>query len=92
MFEFLNVATTQDDFLRLQGFAKLLHNFAHVLFPLLSAQPLQTTNPDIVFVCLAILVRQVGHFHWLEQAIHNHGGAQTCTKTEKKHVPVFVTA
>src|ERR1700740_2631241 len=50
MFEFFSVATTQHDVFCLQGIAKLARNLAHVLFPLLSAQPFETTNTDILFV------------------------------------------
>src|SRR6266478_6757959 len=92
MFEFPDVATTQDNFLREQGIAKLFHNLAHVLLPLLFAQPLQTTNTDVVFVGLPVLVGQVGQLHWLEQAIHNHGRTQTRTQTQKKHAPALVAA
>jgi hypothetical protein len=40
MIELLDVAATQNNFLRHQGIAKLSHNLVHVLLPLLCAQTL----------------------------------------------------
>src|ERR1700686_1407066 len=58
-FEFLGVSTAEYDLFGLQGVAKLPHNLEHVLLPSFSAQALQAPHPNVVFECLAALVRQV---------------------------------
>src|SRR5437879_3155012 len=47
----LNVPTTEHDLFGLQSCAELLHNFGHVLFPFLSAQALQSPDPNIILKC-----------------------------------------
>src|SRR5207253_9474539 len=59
----LNVPTTEHDLFGLQSCAELLHNFGHVLFPFLSAQALQSPDPNIILKCAPVPIRQVSKFH-----------------------------
>src|SRR5947209_20587300 len=55
----LNVATAQHDFFGLQSFPKLLHDFGHMLLPLLFAQAVEAPDAQVILKGSPVLVRQV---------------------------------
>jgi hypothetical protein len=87
MFELFGVATAQDDVFWLKGSGKTLHDVGDLSPPFFLAQTLHPCSPDIVLERLTLPIGKVTEFHWLKNAVDDHGGAQTCPKPQKEHSP-----
>src|SRR5207253_2136218 len=91
LFQLLDVASTEDDFVRFDRSNQALHDIGHITSPFLLAVLFQSSNPDVIFKG-GLLIRQVAQLHWFDDAIDNQGGSKTGSQAEKEHLAALVTS
>src|SRR5262245_37578515 len=89
--QFVDVATSQDNILRFKRDRKTLDNVEYIVPPFLHAVFIERSNSDVVFEH-GIPGQQLTEHHWLDNAVHEQGGAEACSKTEEEHFPDLVAA
>src|SRR5579875_2138654 len=92
LFDFMDISSTQHHVVSFQSFLELFHDVGHVTPPSLFTETCETVNPNVILVSPPFLVGKVRQLHGFDDAIHNHGRAETSAQTKKKHPPPFVTS
>src|SRR5215471_18163318 len=92
MINLLRVAASKDDIVRLQGGDHTIDDVLDPSLPFPFTQPLQACCSDVMLERLAVPVRQMCEFHWLQVAIDNHRGAKSRTEPEEQHSAPLVTS
>ena len=91
LFQFLHVASAQNDVVGFEGGDQAAHHVRDIAPPFLLALLLQSPNAHVILVG-ALLVRQMAQFHRLDDAIHNHGGTEAGSQAQEEHLAALVAS
>src|SRR5579863_2828076 len=92
LLDLMDISSTQHHVVCFQSFLELFHDVGHVTPPPLFTEACETANPNVILVTPPFLVGKVCQLHWFDDAINDHGRAETSAQTKKKHPPAFVTS
>src|SRR3989442_2350724 len=83
--ELRRIPATNDDVVRIERRPQALRHVEHALAPARLAMTLEPPDADVVLEAVALLVRQVGEFHRLEDAVDDERGPEAGAEAEKQH-------
>src|ERR1700720_4309567 len=78
--QFARIAAADDYIIGLERGAELRHDFIDDAAPFLDAQSLEAARADPLLVSAPLFVAQVRKFHGRNDAIDDHGGAESGSK------------
>ena len=91
MFQFLDIASSQNHIVWFEGSYQACRHIRHIAPPLFLASFFECCAAHVVLV-RGRLVREVAEFHWFQDAVHNQGRTETRAQTEEEHLAALVTS
>src|SRR5215467_1286796 len=91
LFQFLNVATSEHDFIGFQSGDEASHHVSDMAAPLLLPFLEQRLVTEIALV-RTFFVREVTQFHRLHDSIHDQRRTESGSKSQEEHFPMPIAA
>ena len=91
LFQFLNIASSQNYIIGFKGGDQARHHIHHITPPLFLASFFECCAPHVVLVG-ALLVREMAKLHRFDDAIHNQRRAEAGAQPQEEHLAALIAA